>query len=70
VAFVGGLDIAKHRWDTSDHALLDPWRVDSLGRSYPPYHDVQLTVDNEAAVALGDLIRERWRRATGAVYGM
>src|SRR5215475_1776944 len=65
VAFSGGLDIAEHRWDTRDHLPQDPQRVDSLGRLYPPYHDVQLMVDSKAAVALGQLVRERWRRATG-----
>jgi phospholipase D1/2 len=65
VAFAGGLDIAEHRWDTPDHLPQDPHRVDSLGRLYPPYHDVQLMVDGDAAAALGDLVRERWRRATG-----
>ncbi len=65
VAFAGGLDIAEHRWDTIDHWPQDPRRVDSLGRLYPPYHDVQLMVDSDAAAALGDLVRERWRLATG-----
>jgi phospholipase D1/2 len=65
VAFAGGLDIAEHRWDTPDHLPQDPHRVDSLGRLYPPYHDVQLMVDSDAAAALGALVRERWRRATG-----
>jgi phospholipase D1/2 len=65
VAFSGGLDIAEHRWDTSDHLPQDPHRVDSLGRLYPPYHDVQFMVDGDAAAVLGDIVRERWRRATG-----
>ena len=65
VAFAGGLDIAEHRWDTPDHLPQDPHRVDSIGRLYPPYHDVQLMVDSDAAAALGDLVRERWCRATG-----
>src|SRR5262245_29330527 len=65
VAFSGGLDIAEHRWDTRDHLPQDPHRMDSLGRLYPPYHDVQLMVDSDAALALGQLVRERWRRATG-----
>ena len=65
VAFAGGLDIAEHRWDTAGHLPEDPRRVDSLGRSYPPYHDVQMMVDDDAATVLGDLVRERWRRATG-----
>jgi phospholipase D1/2 len=65
VAFVGGIDLAKSRWDTPEHRAKDPRRVDPLGRSYPPRHDVQMAVDGPAAAALGDLVRERWYRATG-----
>jgi uncharacterized membrane protein YdjX (TVP38/TMEM64 family) len=65
VAFVGGIDLAKSRWDTPEHRARDPRRVDPLGRSYPPRHDVQMAVDGPAAAALGDLVRERWYRATG-----
>jgi phosphatidylserine/phosphatidylglycerophosphate/cardiolipin synthase-like enzyme/uncharacterized membrane protein YdjX (TVP38/TMEM64 family) len=65
VAFAGGQDIAEHRWDTPDHLFEDPRRVDSMGTLYPPYHDVQMMVDGEAAAALGDLLKERWRRVTG-----
>lgn len=65
IAFVGGLDLAKGRWDTPAHQTPDPRRKDPNGRPYPPFHDVQLVVDGAAAAALGDLVRERWRRATG-----
>jgi len=65
VAFVGGIDLAKSRWDTPEHRARNPRRVDPLGRSYPPRHDVQMAVDGPAAAALGDLVRERWYRATG-----
>jgi phosphatidylserine/phosphatidylglycerophosphate/cardiolipin synthase-like enzyme/uncharacterized membrane protein YdjX (TVP38/TMEM64 family) len=65
VAFAGGIDLAKSRWDTPEHKAKDPRRVDPLGRSYPPRHDVQMAVSGPAAAALGDLVRERWYRATG-----
>lgn len=65
VAFVGGLDLAVRRWDTSEHRPHDPRRVDPSGQPYPPFHDVQLLVEGEAAAALGMLARERWWRATG-----
>lgn len=65
VAFAGGIDLAKNRWDTPEHRADDERRVDPLGRGYPPHHDVQMAVDGEAAAALGELARERWRRATG-----
>ncbi len=65
VAFVGGLDLTIRRWDTSQHRPSDPRRVDPAGNAYAPFHDVQMMVDGAAAEALGDLARERWRRATG-----
>jgi phospholipase D1/2 len=65
VAFVGGMDLAIRRWDTPEHRADDPRRVDPRGQPYPPMHDVQMAVDGEAAAALGELVRERWRRATG-----
>ncbi len=65
VAFVGGIDLAKSRWDTPEHSPKDPRRLDPLGRSYPPRHDVQIAVDGPVAAALGNLVRERWHRATG-----
>jgi phosphatidylserine/phosphatidylglycerophosphate/cardiolipin synthase-like enzyme len=65
VAFVGGLDLTRSRWDTPEHRLEDPRRIDPRGAPYGPFHDVQMAVDGEAAAALGDLARERWRRATG-----
>ena len=63
VAFSGGLDITIRRWDTSAHKLDEPHRVDPGGKPYGPFHDVQMLVDGEAARALGDLMRERWRYA-------
>ncbi len=65
LAFVGGIDFAARRWDTPRHELHDPRRVDTTGRQYPPFHDMQVAVDGEAAAALGEIARERWRRATG-----
>lgn len=69
VAFSGGLDLSKWRWDTPEHRIDDPRRVDPDGKSYPPFHDVQMLVDGDAAAALGQLARERWRRATGDRIG-
>jgi phosphatidylserine/phosphatidylglycerophosphate/cardiolipin synthase-like enzyme len=65
VAFVGGLDLTNSRWDTQDHSPADAHRCLPSGTGYPPFHDVQMMVDGEAAAALGQLARERWRRATG-----
>lgn len=65
VAFVGGIDITRRRWDTPEHCAHEPRRVDPDGASYPPFHDVQSIVDGGVARALGELARERWQRATG-----
>ncbi len=65
IAFVGGLDLTMRRWDTTRHMPDDPHRVDPDGKPYGPFHDVQVAVSGPAARTLGDLVRERWRRATG-----
>ncbi len=65
VAFVGGFDLGKWRWDTREHAAREPRRVDPEGKPYPPFHDVQMVVDAAAAGAVADRARERWYRATG-----
>ena len=65
VAFVGGLDLSKSRWDTREHLSRDPRRVDADGVVYAPFHDVQMMVSGDAASALGDLARNRWFNATG-----
>jgi len=63
IAFSGGLDLSKWRWDTSAHAIDDKRRVDPEGKPYPPFHDVQLLVDGKAATRIGELARARWRNA-------
>jgi phospholipase D1/2 len=65
IAFVGGIDLTRRRWDTPEHAAADPRRVDPSGEVYGPFHDVQIAVSGEAAETLGDLVRARWQRATG-----
>ena len=67
IAFVGGIDLTKGRFDTTEHRVRDPRRTDPFGEAYSPVHDVQIAVDGTAAAALGDLVRERWYRATGRV---
>ena len=65
IAFAGGMDLSKWRWDTTEHRPRDPRRTDPDGNPYPPYHDVQMIVEGHVATALGELARDRWRRATG-----
>ncbi|WP_265215113.1 VTT domain-containing protein [Herbaspirillum lusitanum] len=63
LAFAGGIDLTRNRWDTSEHAPDQPLRRDIDDKPYGPFHDVQAMVDAEAAAALGELARERWTRA-------
>ena len=65
IAFAGGLDLTRSRWDTPEHLAEDPRRIEPSGKPYGPFHDVQMAVDSEAAATLGDLFRMRWLRATG-----
>ncbi|QDH74994.1 phospholipase [Brevundimonas sp. M20] len=65
VAFVGGGDISVDRWDCDEHLDGDPRRCLPSGLIAPPRHEVMCVVDGPAARALGDLARERWRKATG-----
>lgn len=66
IAFIGGMDLTAARWDTRAHRPDDRRRIDPWGRSYEPFHDVQVALEGDAAAVLGDLVRERWRRSTGA----
>ena len=68
VAFVGGIDLTVRRWDTHEHAADDPRRV-AYGRPYPPFHDLMMALDGDAAKALAAVARERWRNATGRPLG-
>jgi uncharacterized membrane protein YdjX (TVP38/TMEM64 family) len=63
LAFSGGLDLTLRRWDTGEHNPHDPRRVDASDQAYPPFHDVQMMVDGQAAQALARLARRRWCRA-------
>jgi phosphatidylserine/phosphatidylglycerophosphate/cardiolipin synthase-like enzyme len=65
MAFCGGADLTRNRWDTSAHLAVDPRRRTLDGLAYPPRHEVVMAVDSEAARALDEVARERWRRATG-----
>jgi phospholipase D1/2 len=64
VAFCGGIDITAERWDTREHLDDHPRRRrPTTGRRYGPWHDATTAVDGDAALALGLLARERWKKA-------
>ncbi len=65
LAFVGGLDLTRSRWDTPGHLANDARRRDANGLQYGPFHDVQAMFDGDAAATIGALARERWHRSCG-----
>ncbi|APH70411.1 phospholipase D-like domain-containing protein [Aquibium oceanicum] len=65
LAFCGGIDMTSDRWDTRAHLDEDDRRKRPSGWSYGPWHDATAAVDGDAAAALGELARDRWKRATG-----
>jgi phosphatidylserine/phosphatidylglycerophosphate/cardiolipin synthase-like enzyme len=67
IAFCGGGDIGPDRWDTPEHLDDDPRREKTRrdNKRFDSRHEVMGLVDGGAAAALGELFRDRWRRATG-----
>ncbi|AEV72361.1 phosphatidylserine/phosphatidylglycerophosphate/cardiolipin synthase [Mycolicibacterium rhodesiae NBB3] len=64
VAFCGGIDLTLGRWDTRMHLGDDPRRK-GAGQPYGPRHEVATVCDGDAARALAEQARDRWRAATG-----
>ena len=64
LAFIGGIDLTVRRWDSPEHLPQDPRRV-AYGKPYPPFHDLMVMLDGEAARSLAALTRERWLAGTG-----
>jgi len=67
LAFCGGGDIGPDRWDTPQHLDNDPRRERTRydHRDYDSRHEIMALVDGDPARVLGEMFRERWRRATG-----
>ncbi|HEY4028827.1 MAG TPA: phospholipase D-like domain-containing protein [Caulobacteraceae bacterium] len=67
LAFCGGGDIGPDRWDTPKHLDDDPRRQKTRrdNKCFDSRHEVMGLVDGDAARALAQLFRDRWRRATG-----
>ena len=64
IAFCGGIDLTLGRWDTRAHLGEDPRRT-GAGQPYGPRHEVAAVCDGDAAIALAEQARDRWRAATG-----
>jgi phosphatidylserine/phosphatidylglycerophosphate/cardiolipin synthase-like enzyme len=67
LAFCGSADIGPDRWDTVRHQDDDPRRIRRNGKCYESRHELMMALQGPPALALGELFRERWRRATGEV---
>jgi len=68
IAWCGGFDISRWRWDTSAHAAEEPRRREPDGEPYAPFHDLQLLVDGDAASALEAVVLDRWQWAGGEPF--
>jgi phosphatidylserine/phosphatidylglycerophosphate/cardiolipin synthase-like enzyme/uncharacterized membrane protein YdjX (TVP38/TMEM64 family) len=65
LAFCGGLDLTRSRWDTPCHSAGDSRRInDGDDTHYAPFHDTMMAMDGEAAQVLDEIVRDRWARAT------
>jgi phospholipase D1/2 len=64
LAFAGGLDLTKERWDTPHHRPKNEKRRKPDGNPYRPHHDVQVMLSGAPALSLGRYFRERWELAT------
>jgi phospholipase D1/2 len=66
LAFCGGLDLTRSRWDTKHHTPGDHRRINEGDEDqYAPFHDTVMAMDGDAARVLDEIVRDRWFRATG-----
>ena len=65
LAVCGGIDMTDGRWDTREHREDDPRRRRPGGFAYGPWHDLTMMMEGPVAATLGELGRDRWRRAGG-----
>jgi phospholipase D1/2 len=64
IAFSGGIDLARSRWDDRRHLARNPLRQEE-GEPQKPYHDVMAYVTGEAARVAASVFRSRWEIASG-----
>jgi phosphatidylserine/phosphatidylglycerophosphate/cardiolipin synthase-like enzyme len=65
IAFVGSMDICSGRWDDRRHRAVNLLRVNSNGRPYAPYHEIQSYHIGPVAQQLARLFEWRWRSSGG-----
>jgi phospholipase D1/2 len=65
LAFCGGLDLTRSRWDTCEHGPADTRRINEGDTEpYAPFHDTVMAMDGDAARILDEVVHERWLRST------
>ncbi len=65
LAFVGGMDLTRGRWDDRDHLPENPDRTHADGTDHMPIHDVQMVVDGAAARVVCEISDMRWQKVSG-----
>lgn len=65
IAFTGGLDLCDARWDTRGHEKDAPVRIDTNGKPYKPFHDIQVGLVGPVVGMLEKLFLDGWRMAGG-----
>ncbi|HEY8942870.1 MAG TPA: phospholipase, partial [Polyangiaceae bacterium] len=63
IAFLGGVDLARARWDDREHRVRNPLRVEQ-GEPQKPYHDTMVAVSGPVVSDLEARFQARWRAAT------
>lgn len=63
LAYCGGIDITRGRWDTREHKVEDSRRLLPDNTMPQPHHDIQMAVAGEIAGDVGELGRQRWSNA-------
>lgn len=59
--YVGGMDLAIHRWDDSNHDAPDAeWGLNTQREGNFGWHDIQVVVQGDALVQLWANFAERW----------
>ncbi len=70
LAFVGGTDLCRSRWDDRRHSIVNPHRVDPDGERYKPYHEVMAYCTGPTVRRIESLFRERWTSASGEALSL
>jgi len=58
-AFIGGMDLAGKRWDTSHHLYNNFLRTDHHGHEYFPVHDLQIVISGSVVKDLKRILHNR-----------